>query len=204
MNFVILIAVLIQAVINRINRIAGAIAGFVITAGVLIWGLGAYAGGGYITFFRMKLSQPVFLLACLVWFGFDVHALLQARKHQAFQAQVVENAPAAVGGELSVEPAPVSAGSTGAVPLTVSWAGAGMAADVDVYVTLDGAPAGSGSFIRGFTLNLTMTEGAHEIGVKASFRKTSVTLQAEAGKRYRVDLKYSRMSGKFTLETSAT
>ena len=49
-----------------------------------------------------------------------------------------------------------------------------------------------------------MTEGAHEIGVKASFRKTSVTLQAEAGKRYRVDLKYSRMSGKFTLETSAT
>ena len=38
--------------------------------------------------------------------------------------------------------------------------------------------------------------------VKAAFRRSKVTLTTQRNKRYRVDLKYSRMSGKFTLESS--
>ena len=204
MNYAILIAVLAQALITRVSRIAGAVVGFLVTTGILVWGLGAYSGGGNITFFGMKLSLPVFLLVCLVWYGFDVNALVQARKHQAFQSRLPAATPPAASTKESPEPAQVVTGTEGAVPIVISWAGMGMAADVDVYVTLDGAPAGSGTFINGFVLNLTTTEGIHEIGVKAGFRKTSVTLTTEANKSYRVDLRYSRVSGKFKLESSET
>lgn len=201
MNIPILIAVVVQAVVSRVSRVAGAVVGFFITTGILLWGLSVYSGGGAITFFGATLSQPVFIIACLVWYALDVWALLQARKYQAFQRDLAAS-PAADGAGVSPGVAQTVTGTERTIPLVVSWQGAGMATDVDVYVTLDGAPVGSGSFIRGFVLNLMTTEGVHEVGVKAAFRRSKVTLTTQRNKRYRVDLKYSRMSGKFTLESS--
>lgn len=104
----------------------------------------------------------------------------------------------------SPETGQIGEGTEGNVAIVVSWKGIGVISDVDVFVTLDGAPAGSGSFVQGFVLNLTTTEGVHEIGVKASFRRSTVTLNTERNRSYRVDLQYSRMSGKFQLKSSET
>lgn len=79
-NPVIIVALIVQTIVARISRIAGAIIGFLVTTGILVWGLSVYGQGGQITFFGAPLSQPVFLIACLVWYGFDTSALLAARK----------------------------------------------------------------------------------------------------------------------------
>ena len=80
MQPVILIAVVAQVIISRVNRVAGAIAGFLITLGILIWGLDAYNSGYVITLFGLELSLTIFLVACLVWFIFDALELRNALK----------------------------------------------------------------------------------------------------------------------------
>ena len=85
-NPVLVVAILVQWLVSRANRTIGAITGFVITAGVLIWGLSAYSTGGSITFIGIRLSQPIFLVLCLVWFAFDVWDLQNARKAAAAKA----------------------------------------------------------------------------------------------------------------------
>ena len=86
MQPVILIAVVAQVIISRVNRVAGAIAGFLITLGILIWGLDAYNSGYTITLVGMELSQAIFLVVCLVWFGFDAMELRNALKAREIQA----------------------------------------------------------------------------------------------------------------------
>jgi hypothetical protein len=92
-NPVIIVAVLIQMVVSRVSRIAGAIMGFVITTGILLWGVVIYGAGGQITFFGIPFSFPIFIVACLVWFGFDVRELALAI--QTRQAAAGAGEPAA-------------------------------------------------------------------------------------------------------------
>ncbi len=80
MNPVILLAVVVQSVVSRQSRVAGAIVGFVITTGVLLWGLSVYAEGNQIQFFAVPLSQGAFFLSCAVWFFIDARALRAARR----------------------------------------------------------------------------------------------------------------------------
>ena len=77
-NWVILGAVVIQYVVGRISRLLGAILGFIITTGILLWGLVAYGAGSGIAFAGFPLPLPIFVLACLVWYVFDVMELLRA------------------------------------------------------------------------------------------------------------------------------
>lgn len=74
-NPVILGAVVLQGVLAKVAPTAGAIAGFVITAGILIWGLTAYSQGNYIALFGITVSEPFFILMCLVWFAYDAKQL---------------------------------------------------------------------------------------------------------------------------------
>ncbi len=76
-NPVIFVAILIQSMISRGNRTAGAVAGYVITTGILLWGFSLYADGGQVAFFGVPLSQGVFIFLCLVWYGFDTKRLLE-------------------------------------------------------------------------------------------------------------------------------
>ena len=71
-------ALLPQHFITRSDRLAGAIVGFLITTGVLIWGNGAYAQSGGIAILGIALSQPIFIMACIAWYIFDARLLLAA------------------------------------------------------------------------------------------------------------------------------
>jgi hypothetical protein len=79
-NPVIIIAVIIQSVVAKSSRIAGAIIGYVITTGILLWGISLYGEGNQIALFGIPLSEPIFFIACLVWYGFDTKEFLAARQ----------------------------------------------------------------------------------------------------------------------------
>jgi hypothetical protein len=77
-NPVIILALIIQGLVAKASRLAGAVLGFLITSGILIWGMSLYGQGAWITFFGFKLTQTVFIVLCLVWYFFDVLGLLRA------------------------------------------------------------------------------------------------------------------------------
>ena len=79
MNLIVLIAIVAQSFISKTSRIAGAVVGYLITTGILLWGISLYSAGSGIAFFGIPLSEPVFLVACLAWYGFDTRAFLRAR-----------------------------------------------------------------------------------------------------------------------------
>jgi hypothetical protein len=76
-------AIIIQIIISKFSRLTGAIVGYLITTGILIWGISVYAEGDQIAFLGIALSQPVFIVACLVWYGFDTWELMSVRKIRA-------------------------------------------------------------------------------------------------------------------------
>ena len=79
-NPVIIVAIVVQSWISKVSRIAGAIVGYVITTGILLWGLAIYDQHGQIAFFGIPLAQPVFVILCIVWYVFDTAAFNAARK----------------------------------------------------------------------------------------------------------------------------
>ena len=82
-NPVIVGALLVQAGISRVSRVAGAVTGFVITTGILVWGLAAYGEGNVITFIGIPLSQQVFLGLCMMWYFFDAKEFAAAQRSSA-------------------------------------------------------------------------------------------------------------------------
>jgi hypothetical protein len=80
LNPIIIIAIVAQSFISRSSRMAGAIVGFIITTGILLWGLTLYSAGSGIIFFAIPLSEAAFIVVCLIWYGFNVRAFLRARK----------------------------------------------------------------------------------------------------------------------------
>jgi len=80
MNLGILIGLLLQAVIAKASRIAGAIVGYIITTGIFLWGLSVYRMGDQITYFGVSLSQPWFWILCLGWYVFDTNEFVIAKK----------------------------------------------------------------------------------------------------------------------------
>jgi len=85
-NPVIIIAIILQSFIARSNRMAGAIAGYVITTGILLWGLSVYNAENTITFFGVPIPQGLFIVLCLVWYVFDTRAFLVAQKQSKFES----------------------------------------------------------------------------------------------------------------------
>lgn len=79
-NPVIIVAIILQSFISRASRLAGAIAGYVITTGIMLWGLTVYGDGYRMAFFGIPLPVEGFVILCLVWYGFDTRELLKARK----------------------------------------------------------------------------------------------------------------------------
>jgi hypothetical protein len=82
-NPIIIVAIILQSFVSRANRMAGAIFGFVITTGILVWGISLYGQGSEIAFFGFPLTEPVFFIVCAVWYGFDVRSLMRASKSSA-------------------------------------------------------------------------------------------------------------------------
>ena len=82
-NPMIIGAILFQAFVGAVSRTAGAIVGLLITTGILLWGLDAYAHGSAIGFSGIGLPQEVFVIAILVWYALDVKDLVRARHPQS-------------------------------------------------------------------------------------------------------------------------
>jgi hypothetical protein len=79
-NPVILGAIVVQGLTSKVSRVAGAVVGYLITTGILMWGFSVYDKGNHIEFFGISLSQSHFVIACLIWFGFDTKVYLAAKK----------------------------------------------------------------------------------------------------------------------------
>jgi hypothetical protein len=89
-NPIIIAALLIQGFLSKASHLAGSLAGYLITTGILIWGLGAYSNGEAIALFGIILSKQAFIIACLVWYGYDTYELLAGGSAQA-EESVTEN-----------------------------------------------------------------------------------------------------------------
>lgn len=100
MRLLILFAVAIQGMASQMNRTAGAVAGFVITTGILLWGLLLYSMGSGMMLVGFPLNLPLFLMACAVWYFINIQMLLKARTAarmaaaKAAQPQNTRNVPA--------------------------------------------------------------------------------------------------------------
>jgi len=79
-NPVIIGALFVQNLISKASKVAGAIVGFAITTGIMVWGLFIYSEGSQIALFGIPLSQEAFIMACIVWYGFDTKSFLAAKK----------------------------------------------------------------------------------------------------------------------------
>jgi hypothetical protein len=83
MNFVILFALIIQSAIAKSSHKGGAIVGYLIITGILLWGLSVYAAGGFITLFTFPLSKSFFMGACIFWY--------LANTKELFKGGAIEN-----------------------------------------------------------------------------------------------------------------
>jgi len=79
LNPIIIIALVLQAVISKASHLAGTIAGYLITTGILIWGLGVYNDGDFIALFGITLSKQAFIIACIAWYVYDTFELFSGR-----------------------------------------------------------------------------------------------------------------------------
>ncbi len=79
-NPVIILAILMQSFVSRASKITGAVLGVVITTGILLWGFSVYGGGNQIAFFGKSIPEGMFVILCLVWYGFDAKGLIDAKK----------------------------------------------------------------------------------------------------------------------------
>jgi hypothetical protein len=216
-NPVIVVAIIVQAIIAKFSRIAGAILGYVITTGILLWGISLYAGGDQIALFGIRLSEPIFLLVCLVWYGFDTKEFMDARKTGRNAAAKSSDAVPPETGTANVEhfeglsPEAQSLSQEtqtekqgvfngdNNVTLAIHWEGMFMAFDREIQIWLDGVLAGSGSFNQGFNLQIRTTEGVHTISLNQKGTNPNITIHVEKNKNYRVDLDYNRFTSKYKL-----
>jgi hypothetical protein len=76
-RIIVLAGIVIQMFVSRSNRKLGGIIGLVVTSIILIWGMSAYGDGNTMTFFGIELSEPIFIILCLVWFGLDISQIVQ-------------------------------------------------------------------------------------------------------------------------------
>jgi hypothetical protein len=189
-NPVIIVAILVQALVARASRKAAAILGYLITTGILVWGLSTYGNGDQIALFGIAVSEPVFLVACLVWYLLDTNEFINARKPPVKITQTVQ--PAMAAGTALGE-------ATDGIPLTVHWKGSHTAIDYPLQVWVDGQLAGSGSFVHGFNLLLKTTEGTHTLSLNKKGASPAVVIQAVKNKSCLVEVEFSRFSAKFTL-----
>lgn len=76
---IVVIAILVQIIADRINRLAGAVVGFLATTVVLVWGINLYSHSQQsVAIFFIPLSLEGFIFMCLLWYVVDVFSLSKA------------------------------------------------------------------------------------------------------------------------------
>jgi hypothetical protein len=159
-------------------------------------------------------------LTCVLWFGGEIFgAILGAiiSEGEMIPTYLIAILGAMIGAGTAYliavnrpeRPLPQSASGTGKtvegikdVALEIYWKGAFVIMDTNISIFLDGVMIGSGSFVKGFSLQAQTTSGDHTVVLQASGRTTSTTFETEQNKKYRINLDYSRAWGKLKMSVS--
>lgn len=79
LQITIIIAIIIQIVIERVNRVAGAITGFLVTTGICVYGLYLYKHTIYVISWKgHNLEETYFVTFIVFWYIFDLFILFRA------------------------------------------------------------------------------------------------------------------------------
>jgi len=81
-RIVVIVGVIISVLASRANKLVGGIISSLVTTFILLFGLQAYTHSGYISFLGIRLSQGLFLLVILVWYGFDIKQIADGVKEK--------------------------------------------------------------------------------------------------------------------------
>jgi hypothetical protein len=82
-NPLLVVVIIIQVIVSRNSRKTGAIFGYVITTGILLWGISSYASGGAIALVGLRLSAIEFFILCLIWYAADTVEFFTAREKES-------------------------------------------------------------------------------------------------------------------------
>ena len=81
MNWVIFLIAIVIGGVSKSNPKLGGWLGVVLTSGILIWGLSIYSEPySAVTFFDIPLSQGMFLLLVMAFYGYDAWLLHKAHR----------------------------------------------------------------------------------------------------------------------------
>jgi hypothetical protein len=101
-RIVIIVGVIISIFASRANKLVGGVIGCLVTTFILIFGLQAYTHSGYITILGIPLSEGLFVLVILIWFGFDIKQIANGLKEQGIVKQIRAEAAEKLRSGLSV------------------------------------------------------------------------------------------------------
>ena len=73
--------IILSIFISRINKLVGGIVSFLVTTGILVFGLSLYAEPGWtLMIFGIEISKGVFIILIIVWYAFDIKQILDRIK----------------------------------------------------------------------------------------------------------------------------
>jgi hypothetical protein len=101
-RIVVIVGVIISIFASRANRLIGGVISALVTTFILIFGLQAYSHSGYISFLGIRLSEGLFMLAILIWYGFDIKQIADGVKEKGAVKLVRETAAEKLRSGLSV------------------------------------------------------------------------------------------------------
>jgi hypothetical protein len=101
-RMVVIVGIIISVFASRANKLVGGIISSLVTTFILIFGLQAYTHSGYISFLGIRLSEGLFLIAILVWYGFDIKQIADGVKEKGTVKLIREGAAEKLRSGLSV------------------------------------------------------------------------------------------------------
>jgi hypothetical protein len=79
-RIVVIVGVIISVFASRANKLIGGVVSCLVTTFILIFGLQAYSHSGYISIFGIQLTQGLFVIVILIWYGIDVKQIMDGVK----------------------------------------------------------------------------------------------------------------------------
>jgi hypothetical protein len=101
-RIIVIVGVIISVFASRANKLIGGVISTVVTTFILISGLQAYSSYGYISILGIRLSQGLFVIVILVWYGLDIKQIADGVKEKGILKQIRAGAAEKLRSGLSV------------------------------------------------------------------------------------------------------
>jgi len=82
-RIIVIVGVIISIFASRANKLTGGIISCLVTTFILIFGLQAYGASGYISILGIRLSEGLFMIAILIWYGLDIKQIADGVKEKS-------------------------------------------------------------------------------------------------------------------------